>query len=398
MKVLILGGAGLMAEATERDLLEIDSDEVSQITIVDSHSERLKTRVDELGSDRVSSSVMDLSNEEAVVKAMERQDVVINAATGATTLAAAKASLKAGVNFIGLVTVDLPGSAPGAPLDDIGLPTDAFKEKLDDDFKKAGLTAILGLGSMPGTSNVMGRFFADKMESVESMEFSYAYAHLAKTKSLFSFSPLGMIGQYTNEPVVLRDGKLVRISPRSGRETVRYPEPIGMREVFNILHEEPICFARSMKDKGLKHAGTKAGWGPDLLSKLALFDSLGLLDLTPRKVDDVSIVPARVLASGLTFEKVIPKDYGCTQLIIRGESEGQKIEYTAEILSRPYKTLNGTQYRTGIPAAIGARLLARCEITRKGAFTPEYGINPAIYFSELKKRNLEMSYTVKYLV
>lgn len=40
-KVLVLGGAGLMAEAIERDLLEIDADEVSKITVADINSEKL---------------------------------------------------------------------------------------------------------------------------------------------------------------------------------------------------------------------------------------------------------------------------------------------------------------------------------------------------------------------
>lgn len=396
MKVLILGGAGLMAEAIERDLLEIDSDEISKITVADAKSEKLKTRVDELGDPKLSSAVIDIADHDGLVKLMEGHDVVVNAANTSTNLGAARAALEAGVNFIGLVGVDLPASAPGAPLDEIGLPTEEFKNQLDEQFKKAGLTAVMGLGSMPGTSNIMGRYFGDKLDTVESMEFSYVYAHLAKMKTLFAFSPAGIIGQYTTKPVILRDGKLTRVSPRSGRENVLYPEPIGIREVFYILHEEPVCFARSFRDKGLKSAGTKAGWGPELLSKLEFLDSLGLLDLEPRKVGDVIVVPEKVLESGLTFEKVVPRDYGCTRLDIKGTKAGQKLEYRAEVMNYPYKDLGGTQYRTGIPAAIGVHMLGRGDIKQKGAFSPEVGINPDIYFKELGRRELYLYYTAKY--
>lgn len=398
MKVLILGGAGFMAEAIERDLLEIDADEVSKITIADTSRERLKIRVDELESPKISSSVVDIADHDVLVRLIEGHDVVVNAARTSTNLAALRAALKAGVNFIGLVGVDLPAGAPGAPLDEIGLPTEEFKNELDGEFRKAGLTAIMGLGSGPGTSNIMGRYFGDKLDAVESMEFSYAYAHLAKTKSLFAFSPAGMIGQYKTEPVILRNGKLMRVPPRYGRETAIYPEPIGEREVFYVLHEEAFCFARSFRDKGLKSAGTKAGWGPELLSKLELLDSLGLLDMKPRKVGDVQVVPVQVLESGLTSEKVVPQDYGCYRLVIKGEKSGQKLEYIAEVFSRPYKDLGGTQHRTGIPAAIGVHMLGRGNITRKGAFSPEVGVNPDIYFKELARREIELSYSVKYYV
>ena len=131
-----------------------------------------------------------------------------------------------------------------------------------------------------------------------------------------------MVKQYTTEPVILRDGKLKRVPTCSGREKLDFPAPIGEREVFYILHEEPICFARSFKDKGLMHAGTRAGWGPDLLNKLEFLDGLGMLDFEPRKIGDAMVVPVHVLESGLKIEKTIPRDYGCIRLVMRGEKDG----------------------------------------------------------------------------
>ena len=399
MKVLIVGGAGRMASGIIQDLLDIDSDEIAHVTLADINFPKLKERIEVLGSDKLTPVVLDISNHDALVRLIEKHDVVVNAAVGSTNLQVINAALTAGVNFIGLVGVDLPGSAVGAPLDELGLPTQSFKEDLESKFKEAGITALLGLGSMPGTSNLMGRYFGDMLDRVESMEFTYVYARLGETKAIFPFNPLGMIGQYTLQPVILNNGKLRRVPARYGREKSLFPEPIGMREVFNILHEEPVCFAYSFRNKGLKNAGTKAGWGPDIISTLELLDSLGLLDFEVRKVGDVSVVPARVLVSGLTSDdKKQPRDYGCTRLVIKGEKAGQTVEYNAEVLSRPYKRLGGTEYRTGIPAAIGIRMLGKGQITRKGAFSVEHGIDPHIYFKELSRRDLYLDYTIKHRV
>lgn len=403
MKVLILGGAGLMAEAIEQDLLDTDLDmegaEVSEIVVADINPEKVEARVKELQSPKVSPAVIDIADHNALVRLIKRHDVVVNAALTPTTLKVVRGALEAGVNVITLVDVVLPTvTAGGAPLDEIGLPTEAFLNQLDEDFEKAGLTAVMGLGAGPGITSLMGRYFVDKLDTVESIDVSYAGVSLARTKSIFPFSPVGVITIYTSEPVILEDGKLIRVPRQSGKETVPFPEPIGRCEVFSVLHEEPISFFRSFRHKGLKNAGTKAGWGSELVSKLEFLESLGLLDFQPRKVGDTTVVPVQVLLSGLTFEKVEPHDYCCMRLAVKGEKSGEKLEYIAEVLSRPYKGFAGWQGPTGIAAAIGVRMLLRGDINRKGAFPPEVGVDSEVFFKELTRRDIRLSYSVKHYV
>ncbi|MBW2031490.1 MAG: saccharopine dehydrogenase NADP-binding domain-containing protein [Deltaproteobacteria bacterium] len=403
MKILILGGAGKMAEAIERDLLDSDLDmegaDVSEIVIADMNPEALKTRTAALQSPKVSSAVIDVTDHDALVRLMKGKDLVVNAALTPLTLRALKAALEAGVNIITLVDVVLPTvTAGGAPLDDIGLPTEAFLNQLDEDFSEAGLTAVMGLGAGPGISSITGGYFVDKLDSVESIYVYYAGTSLARTSNLFPFSPVGIMRIYTSEPVVVKDGKLIRVPRQSGKEAVLFPEPIGRCDVFSVLHEEPISFFRSFKHKGLRNAATKAGWGPELVSKLEFLDSLGLLDFEPRKVGDVEVVPVQVLVSGVTFEEVEPQDYSCMKLSIKGEKSGEKLEYVAEVLSHPYKGFAGWQGPTGISAAIGVRMFLRGDINRKGAFPPEVGVDPELFFAELAKRRIYLSYSIKYHV
>ena len=403
MKVLILGGAGNMAEAIERDLLDTDLDmgdaEVSEIVVADINPEKVEARVKELQSPKVSPAVIDIADHSALVRLIKGHDVVVNAALTPTTLRVVRGALEAGVNIITLVDVVLPTvTAGGAPLDEIGLPTEAFLNQQDEDFKKAGLTAVMGLGAGPGITSITGRYFVDKLDTVESIDVSYAGVSLARTRNLFPFSPVGMMIIYTSEPAILKDGRLTRVPRQSGKETVLFPEPIGRCEVFSVLHEEPISFFRSFQHKGLQNAGTKAGWGPELLIKLEFLESLGLLDFQPRQVGDATVVPVQVLLSGLTFEKVEPRDYCCMRLAVKGEKSGEKLEYIAEVLSRPYKGFGGWQGPTGIAASIGTRMLLRGDIKRKGAFPPEVGVDPEIFFKELARRDIHLYYSVRHTV
>jgi len=153
----------------------------------------------------------------------------------------------------------------------------------------------------------------------------------------------------------------------------------------------------------LKNAVTKAGWSAELISKLEFLESLGLLDFEPRKVGDVKVVPVQVLTSGITFKKVEPHDYSCMKLAIKGEKSGEKMEYIAEVLSHPYKGFAGWQGPTGIAAAIGVRMLLRGDIGKNGvgkngAFPPEIGVDPEIFLRELAKRDIHLSYGLKYHV
>ncbi len=403
MKVLILGGAGKMAEAIERDLLDADLDmegaDISELVIADMNPESVNARAQELQSPKVSSVVIDVTDHDALVRLMKRHDLVVNAALTPLTLRALKAALEAGINIITLVDVVLPTvTAGGAPLDEIGLPTEAFLNQLDEDFKSAGLTAVMGLGAGPGITSITGRYFVDRLDTVESMDVNYAGVSFAETRNIFPFSPVGMMKIYTSEPAILKDGRLIRVPRQSGMETVLFPEPIGRFEVFSVLHEEPISFFRSFRHKGLKNAVTKAGWGKELINKLEFLDRLGLLDFQPRQVGDVTVVPVQVLLSGLTFEKVESRDYCCIRLAIKGEKSGEKLEYIAEVLSHPYKGFAGWQGPTGVAAAIGVRMLLRGDIGRNGAFPPEIGVDPEIFFRELAKRDIHLSYGLKYHV
>jgi saccharopine dehydrogenase-like NADP-dependent oxidoreductase len=122
------------------------------------------------------------------------------------------------------------------------------------------------------------------------------------------------------------------------------------------------------------------------------------LDFEPRRVGDAEVIPVQVLVSGIRFEEVEPCDYSCMRLSIKGQKGAEKLEYLAEVVSHPYGGYAGWQGPTGISAAIGARMMLRGDIQRRGAFPPETGIDPGLFFAELAKRKIYLSYSIKHHV
>jgi saccharopine dehydrogenase-like NADP-dependent oxidoreductase len=51
---------------------------------------------------------------------------------------------------------------------------------------------------------------------------------------------------------------------------------------------------------------------------------------------------------------------------------------------------SGCNIDTGFPASILAQMIKKGVITEKGCFSPEIGIPPATFFSELRKKKLRI--------
>jgi len=382
MRVLILGGAGSMALATIRDFLEFDSGEVSELVIADINYEKVKKRADELHNEKVSPAFCDVTDYANLVKLMRGNDVVIDETEMAGVLTL-KAALEAGVHIIDL------GAWFKGTLEQL---------KLDGEFEKAGLTAILGLGSSPGITNIYSRYIVDKLDTVESIHLSFAYAELTKTTLFVPFA--GAIEEFTDNVMVFQDGKHVELPPQSGQEDTRFPNPIGVRRLMHVPHPEVATFAIYFKEKGIKNVSVKAGFVPEFIEKINFLINLGLLSREPIKVKGITVAPEDVTMACISKlpqpgERI---DYGCTRAVIVGEKNGEKLEYTVELFSRPYPGLTGVQHRTGHSPAIGARMISRGEIRRRGVFPPEVGIDPEKFFRELARRGVEVYYSVKHFI
>ncbi|HSP07309.1 MAG TPA: saccharopine dehydrogenase NADP-binding domain-containing protein, partial [Acidobacteriota bacterium] len=131
MKVAILGASGAMAAVTLRDLLEFVPD--VRITAAD-------TRPLALADSRIRQVTVDVRDIDATARILEGHDVVINAVTYYLNVPVMQAALKARVPY-----VDLGGLYHGS----------RKQFELHEDVVQAGVTALLGMGSTPGITNVM---------------------------------------------------------------------------------------------------------------------------------------------------------------------------------------------------------------------------------------------------
>ncbi len=276
--------------------------------------------------------------------------------------------------------------------------------KLNDKFKKAGLTAILGIGECPGITNVMARYAVDRLDSVETILVRDSWMDFTKGGPPFvvTWSISTLFDEMVIPAVIYENGQYKEVPPLSGKETMKFPEPFGTQDQYHTIHSEPATFPASFKNKGIKNVNWKEG-GPGFLDIKTLVDA-GLASQEPLRVDGADISPRQFFLKLLNDnnmiglpEEVTPDDWEITRIIAIGKKKGRKTSYRMDAIFRSNKDWKGNagQVAVGVPASIAAQMLAKGDINAKGVVPPELCVEPEPFFAQLAKRNIEVYETTE---
>jgi len=149
VRIVVLGGAGIIGRTIARDLA--DDREVKEIVIADLDLDGARKLADGLGRPGVTAVKADVTDPAALVSLIRGAGAVINSVQYYFNLPVMKACLEAKTHYL-----DLGGL----------FHTTRKQLELHDDFRRAGLLAVLGLGSCPGIANVQARTVADTLDTV----------------------------------------------------------------------------------------------------------------------------------------------------------------------------------------------------------------------------------------
>lgn len=399
MKLLLLGGSGLQAESIALDLLSLDSENIDEITLAARNTEKLKKRVASINSSKVRWEAANIDDHDALVKLMQKHDLVFNAANTPTVYQVIKAVLSAGVNLVGLEGVNQHIVAPDAPCDEFGFVKQSFFDELDEQFKKAGISAVLGWGYVPGITNFLGRMIGDRFDTIDSMTWNYATASRGD-RILFTETPREMIWLFRQEGVKFKDGKYLRFDPKKERDTVDFPEPIGKVTVQHMSYMPTVpVFADKYANKNIQNIDVRLGYWAGYIEMMDFLDSVGMLDDQPKNINGIEIAPVDVFISGpgvTNKEGLQLKDYGCVRLDVNGMMNNHQTSCTANVMAYPMRNLGAMQILTGIPAAIGIQMFVTKKISKKGFYTTmDESIDPKAFFKELSRRKFTLEVSIK---
>jgi saccharopine dehydrogenase (NAD+, L-lysine-forming) len=364
-KVTVLGGGGAVGSIATKTLAS--SSVFSNIVVADINMAAAKRVVEEAKGTELTTVELDAQSSESIRKAIAGSAVVLNCVGpfyqyGPVIL---KTVIEAGINYVDIC-------------DDF----DATETLLsmNGEAKKAGVSALIGMGSSPGVANVLVRFCADSLlDEVEAVDIYHAHggekvegAAVVKHRihSMKMGIPMFLNGMFTTVKIFEDSGKALE-------EEAEF-QNVGTYRVYAYPHPETITLPHYLK--GAKRVTNMGLVLPPAYAELIKgMVRLGITDEEPVEVQGQKITPqefavAFILAQRgrLMKEAGITEPMGCLKIVVRGYKGGDKNTYIFSMSSRG----QGMGEGTGIPAAIGAIIMATGKIKEKGVLPPEACVNP----------------------
>ena len=271
--------------------------------------------------------------------------------------------------------------------DDVDVTLDIFK--LHDAAKTAGITALIGMGSSPGATNLLAKFAADHLlDETDAIDIFHAHGgELMEGEGVIGHRfhcmsidiPMFLDGE-------LRYVKFFEADGRALRRTFDFPAIGDNIKVYPYPHPEQVTLPKFIPLKQVTNRGTVL---PDEYYTLTKdVCKAGLASREPLMVKGQPVVPYDFAMAYILRERErilretnFGTQRGCCSVVVTGKKDGKYRQYRFHMASRSEALGEGT----GIPAAIGAILMQQGKITEKGVLPPEGCVHPVDFIDLITK-------------
>lgn len=375
---IVLGATGMQGRIVARDLLETgysvflcghektgDKEIVSHL--INTHRKKTKFKYVEAGRINTIINAIRLS----------KSNIVINCMEGDWNYEVFKACARLGVNCLDL------GSE---------IPITKKQFSLNDIMKKKNIAGITGIGSVPGIGNIMLKYASEKFDAIRDINLGFAWDSNMK-EFVVPFSIESVLEEFTDRAPIVKNKHFEYKVPLSNviKESHRY---IGAEKELLVRHPEQFTFLHYFSSKGLKNIKFYAGFPEHSFRMILSLIKLGFASKKEINYFGTKIKPIHFLTEMLKHLGM-PKGYTEKENLwvhIIGTKKGKRKEILMECLVPPLRGWEsaGCNIDTGFPVSILAQMLKKGMIIKKGCFSPETGIPPPVFFSELRKKNMRV--------
>jgi saccharopine dehydrogenase-like NADP-dependent oxidoreductase len=402
MKILIFGGSGKIGSAVAWDLVRESA--VEAVGLIGRRKGALDQTKNWINSNKITLHPLDIAHKEVIKRIMKKYDVgVIALPDRRTSYKVVEMAIEAGLNSVDMLeeyhrkpdTYEIEGL--GIPN---GLSLDEYGEWLHQRAIEEGVTILDGIGFAPGLSNITLGEGISKMDSVESAiarvggnpSKEAAVKHPLKYMVTWAFPHV--LREYMVKVKVIKKGKITNVNAITDRERFNF-EKFGRNEELECAITPGMpSFIYTRPEMG-NFAEKTIRW-PGHWQGIDVLKECGLLDLKPVQYNGRKIVPRDFFLT-LIEPKLKPlkndADICVMWNTVIGMKNGERIRidsYMWEESDRGNK-ISAMARVTGFPAAIGAILIGKKEITKKGIVPPEDSIKGNLYkkfIDELIKRDI----------
>lgn len=370
MNILILG-AGLMARGAAYDYLRTQN--LKHLLVADASDAALKSFRAQFPDPRIETRVSDARDTGVVRDLMSSVDGVFCAVHYGFNLEFTKAAIATRTHM-----VDLGGN------NDVV----ASQRALDAEARREGISIIPDCGLAPGMVSILVAWGLKRFEWADTVRIRVGGLPL-DPKEPFEYERLfsveGLINEYVEPPVALRDGKVVIGEPLGELETVEFDPPVGTLEAFNTsggtstLPETFSTRVRTLNYKTLRYPGHARA--------MRWLNSLGLFSSDPVEIGGTRIVPRELTAQRIAAHvPLCERDRTVVRVEFAGAGKQHRIEVIDEYDSE--SGLTSMMRMTAFPAAIISQMQCDGRITQHGVIPQELAVDSEVFVREMRSRGV----------
>ncbi|RXJ99504.1 saccharopine dehydrogenase [Arcobacter sp. CECT 8986] len=369
--ILIIGAGGVSRVATVKCAMNIDTFE--KITL----ASRTVSKCDDIAKDieknqgvKIDTASVDADNVPQLVELIKKVNpkLVLNVALPYQDLTIMDACTQTGVDYVDTANYEHPDEAKFE-----------YKEQWarNEQFKEAGVKALLGSGFDPGVTGVFCAYaqqnLFDEINYIDIMDCNagdHGYAFATNFNPEINLREVSANGRYWE------DGKWIETKPLEIRVEHDYPE-VGVKPSYLLYHEELESLSKNIK--GLKRIRFFMTFGDSYIQHMNCLQNVGMLGIEPVEHQGQKIIPIEFLKTLLPDPASLgPRTVGKTNIgcIIEGIKDGVKKKvYIYNVCDHQecYKETGAqaVSYTTGVPAMIGSKMLYKGIWDGKGVFNIE---------------------------
>lgn len=360
--LLIIGAGGVSRVATFKAAVAMkNNDGFNKITL----ASRTKNKCDEIANfifERLGVSIntasINADDSAQVASLIEKigADLLLNLALPYQDLSLMDACEKTKISYIDTANYEHPDTAKFE-----------YKEQWakNEAFKNAGILGLLGSGFDPGVTNVFCAYakqnLFDEIYEIDILDCNagdHGYAFATNFNPEINLREVSAKGRY------YKDGKWIETEPLSEHFSWDYPK-IGPKESYLMYHEELESLVKNIPS--LRQIRFFMTFGESYLRHMRCLENVGMLRIDEVEHNGVKIVPIQFLKTLLPDPASLgARTKGKTNIgcVISGvyKNKARKV-YIYNVCDHEecFKETNAqaVSYTTGVPAMIGAKLVAK---------------------------------------
>jgi saccharopine dehydrogenase (NAD+, L-lysine-forming) len=266
--------------------------------------------------------------------------------------------------------------------------------ELHERFAAAGISAVLGIGSAPGLTNVLAKLGADRLDRVDSIDLVDGAIDLNEDGGGFGvpYSADTVLDEFTMPAMVFEDGELREVPAGSGVIEWDFPEPVGTQPAMYTLHSEPATLPRTIP--GVRDVRWRLALPRAVHQGFALLVQVGLASTEPVATSAGLVEPREVLVEMLNRLPAPggePNDVEYLDVRVAGEKDGRPAAHRALARFEPSpEGLSAGAFGTAIPIAVAARWQAEGRVA-PGVHPPETAFDAEAFVAELETEGVGVS-------